>query len=164
VLLCLLLIATAGCDRVAKLMAASNLAGAPSQSYLAGTLRLSYHENPGAFLGIGAGWPPAIRSGCFQFGNGVFLLATAVVATRFRFSRLAAAGLMLFLAGGISNWIDRIAIGRVIDFLDIGIGPVRTGIFNIADVAILLGVALLLVEGWRGRPATAAPRRAASQA
>ena len=59
------------------------------------------------------------------------------MAARFKWSRLAGVGLVLFLAGGISNLVDRIAMGSVIDFLNIGIGPVRTGIFNVADVAIM---------------------------
>ena len=68
------------------------------------------------------------------------------MAARFKWSRLAAAGLLLFVAGGISNLVDRIAMGSVIDFLNVGIGPIRTGIFNVADVAILAGIALLLFE------------------
>jgi signal peptidase II len=60
----------------------------------------------------------------------------------------------MFLAGGISNLVDRIALGRVIDFLNVGIGPFRTGIFNVADVAIMAGIAVLLVEHWRRARAT----------
>ena len=57
-LLCLLLAATAGCDRVTKHLAVTTLAGSPSQSFLADTLRLDYHENPGGFLSAGAAWTP----------------------------------------------------------------------------------------------------------
>ena len=49
----------------------------------------------------------------------------------------------LFLAGALSNLIDRIAVGSVIDFLNVGIGPLRTGIFNVADVAIMAGAGCL---------------------
>jgi len=51
----------------------------------------------------------------------------------------------LFVAGGASNWIDRVARGSVVDFLNVGVGPVRTGIFNVADVAIMLGAAVMLI-------------------
>jgi signal peptidase II len=149
VLLCLLVVGTTACDRATKHLAIAALAGAASQSYLADTVRLSYHENAGAFLGVGSRWRPEVRAAAFQIGNGLFLIATALLAVRYRVSRLAAAGLTLFLAGGASNLIDRVAIGSVVDFLNIGIGPVRTGIFNIADVAILGGLALLVVEGVR---------------
>jgi signal peptidase II len=54
-------------------------------------------------------------------------------------------GLALATSGGIGNLIDRITNeGRVIDFVSVGIGPVRTGIFNVADMAIMAGVVLLL--------------------
>jgi signal peptidase II len=149
VLLCLLLLGTAACDRATKHFAMTTLAGAADQSFLSGTVRLTYHENPGAFLGLGATWPPEMRTALFQFGNGLFLLATAVVSISGGFSRLSQAGLLLFLAGGVSNLIDRLALGRVIDFLNVGIGPLRSGIFNLADVAIIFGTAILLFEGYR---------------
>ncbi|HUQ86385.1 MAG TPA: signal peptidase II [Vicinamibacterales bacterium] len=154
VLLCLLLAATAGCDRVTKHLALTNLAGMPEQSYLGGTIRLDYRENPGGFLSLGANWRPELRTGVFQAANAIFLLGTAFIAVRFKWSRLAGVGLIVFLAGGFSNLVDRIAMGRVIDFLNVGIGPFRTGIFNVADVAIVLGVALLLADRYRTRVAS----------
>ena len=149
IVLCLLLAGTAACDRATKHFAMTTLAGGADHSFLSGTVRLTYHENPGAFLGLGAGWRPEVRAGLFQFGNGLFLLATAVLAVRGGFSRRSQAGLLLLLAGGLSNLLDRVALGRVIDFLNIGFGPFRTGIFNIADVAIVAGTAILLFEGYR---------------
>jgi signal peptidase II len=154
VLLCLLLAATAGCDRVTKHLAMTTLAGMPEQSFLGDTIRLDYHENTGGFLSAGATWRPEVRAVVFQIANGAFLLGTLIIAARRRWSRLAAAGLLLFLAGGISNLVDRVAMGRVIDFLNVGIGPLRTGVFNVADVAIIAGVALLMLERWRRRKAT----------
>jgi signal peptidase II len=146
VLLCLLLAGTAGCDRVTKHLAVTTLAGMPGQSYLGDTVRLDYHENPGGFLSTGATWRPETRAVIFQLANGIFLFGTLLFAVHYQWSRLAAAGLMLFVAGGLSNLIDRVAMGTVIDFMNVGIGPWRTGIFNVADVAIMAGVALLLLE------------------
>jgi signal peptidase II len=154
VLLCLLLAATAGCDRVTKHFAVTSLAGTAGHSYLGDTVRLDYHENAGGFLSAGATWRPEVRALVFQLANGIFLLGTVVIASRFQWSRLAKAGLIMFLAGGISNLADRVAMGRVIDFLNVGIGPVRTGIFNVADVAIMAGVALLVLEHWRRQRAS----------
>ena len=151
VLICLLLAASAGCDRVTKHYAVTTLAGMPEQSFLADMVRLDYHENPGGFLSAGADWRPEARIAVFQFLNGLFLIGTLVVAARRQWSRLATAGLLLFVAGGVSNLIDRVAMGSVIDFLNIGIGSFRTGIFNVADVAIVTGVTLLASERWRAR-------------
>ena len=61
VLLCLLLAATAGCDRVTKHYAITTLAGHPGQSYLGDTIRLDYYENAGGFLSAGATWRPETR-------------------------------------------------------------------------------------------------------
>jgi signal peptidase II len=149
VLLCLLLGATAGCDRVTKHLALTSLAGYPDHSYLGDTVRLQYHENPGAFLSFGATWSPALRSLVFQLGNAIVLVGVAIAASRRRWSRIGTIGLILFLAGGASNLIDRVAMGSVIDFLNVGIGPVRTGIFNVADVAIVAGAGFLLWEATR---------------
>ena len=149
VLLCCLLAATAGCDRVTKHLAVTVLSGQPDQSYLADTVRLQYHENPGAFLSLGATWSAEVRAAVFQIGNALFLVALGVAAGRRRWSRVESYGLALFFAGALSNLIDRVATGRVIDFLNLGIGPLRTGIFNVADAAIMAGVACLLWEAAR---------------
>jgi signal peptidase II len=51
------------------------------------------------------------------------------------------------IGGGASNLIDRVVRdGRVVDFLQIGIGDLRTGIFNVADAAIVLGLACLFAS------------------
>lgn len=143
--LLLLITMTIGCDRVTKHYAASALVGEPGQSFLADTVRLEYAENTGGFLGLGADWPPAVRTSLFTVGTGLLLLLMIAAALRWTWSGLALVGLSLFVAGGASNLADRLAHGSVIDFLNVGLGPLRTGIFNVADVAVLLGVCILAV-------------------
>ena len=79
------------------------------------------------------------------------LLGLAVLAIRARWTGWRAFGAALFIAGGLSNWIDRVIHGRVVDFLNVGLGPLRTGVFNVADVAIMAGVAIFLVVELRRR-------------
>ena len=143
--LLMLITLTIGCDRVTKHYAASTLVGEPGQSFLADTVRLEYAENTGGFLGLGADWPPAVRTGLFTIGTGLMLMLTVAVAFRSSWSGPAPVGLSLFLAGGASNLADRLARGSVIDFLNVGLGPLRTGIFNVADMAVLLGVCILAI-------------------
>lgn len=159
VLLCLLLLATAGCDRVTKHLAVTALSDGSSHSFLADTVRLDYHENTGGFLSAGATWSSATRTAVFQVANGAFLIGIMVMSMRYRWSRLAKVGLVMFVAGGLSNLIDRVAMGSVIDFLNLGIGPLRTGIFNVADVAIMAGVTLLVLDNWRRPAVTEAANR-----
>ena len=73
------------------------------------------------------------------------MTATAVWAFRSkRMSTSQIVGAALICGGGLGNVIDRVSHGGyVTDFLNIGVGPVRTGIFNVADMALMLGVALL---------------------
>jgi len=148
---------TVGCDRVSKHFAAATLAGEPRQSFLADTVRLEYAENTGAFLSFGDDWHPAARTGVFTIGTGLVLLAMAVAAFRFRLSGPAIVGLALYFAGGASNLIDRVVRGSVIDFMNVGVGPVRTGIFNVADMAILLGVGIFIFTSRWHEPSPSPP-------
>jgi len=145
--LLLAIVATVGCDRVTKHVAITTLAEAPARSFLADTFRLEYAENTGAFLGLGAEWPPALQMAVFGIANGLLLLALAVAAGRGRWPKRALVGVTFVVAGGVSNLMDRIVHGVVIDFMNVGIGSLRTGIFNVADVAIMLGALILVVEG-----------------
>ena len=143
-LLLIAVVATIGCDQVTKRMATSSLAGTTGRSYLGGVVRVAYVENTGGFLGLGGELPPAARTAIFTGATGIMLLGMIAVAIRERLEGLPLIGVALFVAGGASNWVDRLAYGRVVDFMNVGIGPVRTGIFNVADMALMLGGALLV--------------------
>ncbi len=144
-----MVLATIGCDRATKRLAVEHLAGSPGQQYLGDTVRLQYVENRGAFLGLGSGLPERARTGLFAVGTGLLLAGVVAAAVRYRARGPLLSALALLWAGGVSNLVDRVARGSVVDFLNVGIGPLRTGIFNVADMAILFGCALLLVHGTR---------------
>jgi signal peptidase II len=66
-------------------------------------------------------------------------------------------GAALICSGGLGNLIDRLTHGGyVTDFLNVGIGPLRTGIFNVADFALLVGLGIIVLSG-AGSARTAAP-------
>ena len=137
--------ATIGCDRVTKHVAATRLSEGPSRSFLADTFRLEYAENTGGFLSLGADWPRPVRTTVFGVGNAL-LLVLFVVAMRRGWPTRTLLGVALLVGGGVSNLLDRIIHGTVIDFMNMGIGPLRTGIFNVADIAITLGVGIVMLE------------------
>ena len=58
-------------------------------------------------------------------------------------------GLSFIIGGGIGNIYDRIVHGSVTDFLHIDLGLFRTGIFNMADVSIMVGMGIVLFSMWR---------------
>jgi signal peptidase II len=94
----------------------------------------------------------------FTIATGFALLALAIIAVRDQFAGPSSVGLVLFVAGGVSNWVDRLVRGSVVDFLNVGVGPLRTGVFNVADVAIMVGAGLVAVGAIRGEHPTQPPR------
>jgi signal peptidase II len=140
---------TIGCDRVTKHIATTTLAGVPARSYLADTVWVGYVENRGGFLSVGATLPPGVRAFVFTVGTGLMLVALTVLAIQRRWRGWPLISVALIVAGGASNWIDRVVRGSVVDFLNVGIGPVRTGVFNVADMAIMTGAVLLVLVGFQ---------------
>jgi signal peptidase II len=135
---------TIGCDRVTKRLATGKLAYEPVQSYFADTVRLEYAENSGAFLSVGSRLPNWARVAVFRIGVTAVLAAIIFFALEQRWAGTSLVGAALVFAGGVSNLIDRFLQGHVVDFLSVGIGPLRTGIFNVADVAIVAGAVMIV--------------------
>ena len=130
-----------GCDQITKSMATHLLRDAPTHTYLRGAVRIEYALNPGGFLSLGSNLPDEFRPWIFIGLNSSLLLGLSWVLFRRRQLPLTQFVVMLFiLAGGIANLIDRVVNnGLVTDFINIGIGPLRTGIFNVADVTVTFG-------------------------
>jgi signal peptidase II len=139
-----------GCDQASKRVAAEILKGAETLSFWGDLFRLTYAENSGAFLGLGGAWPAPVRWLVFT-GAALVVVAFSAwwVVSQLRrqpHGSLAIWAMVLIAAGGMGNLVDRIVReGRVIDFMNLGVGSVRTGIFNIADVQIMVGLGLLLL-------------------
>jgi signal peptidase II len=135
-----------GCDQATKEIAKETLQGAGSRSWCYDTVRLHYVKNAGAFLSLGATLSIRLRFWIFIVIPGLVLgglLIFGLLTPTFNRKELLA--LSLLAGGGISNLIDRVLQdGYVTDFLNLGVGSVRTGIFNVADVLILCGVAGLI--------------------
>lgn len=142
-----LLLATVGLDRITKVIARDRLESAPPISLFGGIVRLDYVENPGAFLGLGSGLSETTRFWIFSVLVGGFLVGLLIyVLINRRLSVIEVAAFSLILGGGLGNLIDRVLYDYVIDFLVVGIGRLRTGVFNVADLAITAGVGLLFLR------------------
>ncbi len=127
-----------------------------------GYLRLRYEENPGAAWGMFRNLEPNIRGPLFHLVS-----IGAVILIGFYFSKLSGTdpaekwalwGLCLVLGGALGNYIDRIARGFVVDFIqahwkDQAYWPS----FNIADMAICVGVGMLILDAFvrKEKPAEA---------
>jgi signal peptidase II len=144
ILCAIVMLSSVSCDQVTKVAAASRLRGKPPVSLLGDTVRLVYAENAGGFLSLGASLPADARNWLFTSATALLVIGlVAFVVHHGSLSTGKVVALSLVAAGGVGNLIDRVSFGAVCDFLNVGIGPVRTGIFNIADVAITTGAALL---------------------
>lgn len=131
-------------DQVSKVIAHASLEGREPIRLLGGVVRLLYVENKGAFLSAGSSMPEPFRSALFLFAVPALMAILAVYAAVGRgVGSLEVLAASLVTAGGIGNLIDRLRFGHVRDFMLVGIGPVRTGVFNAADVAITAGALLL---------------------
>ena len=150
-LLSLVMLTCVGCDQAAKAMARDSLVGR-TISLLGGAVRFEYAENTGAFLSLGASLPSGMRTLLFVGGTGVIVLGLLVAMARggHAGSPSGSLGLALLAGGAVGNLIDRVVYdGAVVDFVSVGLGGLRTGIFNLADVAITAGVVLVALQGWR---------------
>ena len=100
-------------------------------------------RNPGTAFGIieGRSWPLFLAS--------IAIFAVLVVVL-WRWGRPGTVafqvGLGLIIGGALGNIIDRIALGAVVDFIDLGFWPMRAWpVFNFADLAIVIGVGMILI-------------------
>lgn len=143
-------------DQISKLTAIKYLKGRPPISfpnswYPNDLFRLTYTENTGAFLSLGSHLSDSLRFWIFTVLNSaVILILAGVLIFNHNISTPTIFSFSFIIGGGIGNIIDRIfRDGKVVDFMNIGIGVgswgIRTGIFNIADVAIILGIVLLII-------------------
>jgi len=125
--------------------------------------RLRYAENPGAAFGLFRNVPDGFRGPLFHLVS-----IGAVLLIGFYVSRLTGAanerwarwGLPLVLGGALGNYVDRLARGFVIDFLEAHwFEKAWWPAFNVADSAIVVGVGLLIIDSFV-RKEVAAPAKA----
>ncbi|HTO53990.1 MAG TPA: signal peptidase II [Myxococcota bacterium] len=110
---------------------------------LDGFFRITHSRNPGAALGFAQN----VHVGVFVV---LTLVALAMIGSFYRridaADRLSAVSLGLIVSGALGNLLDRVVRGEVIDFLQFNLGLFIFPDFNVADSAIVIGVALLLLD------------------
>ncbi|MBM4206711.1 MAG: signal peptidase II [Gammaproteobacteria bacterium] len=147
ILLMTVLLICVSCDQGTKSIAESYLPKTEVWSFWGDTVRLQLAHNSGAFLSLGAALPDAWRAGLFSAGVALLLIVLmGYILFSKSLSSLEIIALTLMLAGGVGNLIDRMLFGYVVDFMNIGVGALRTGVFNVADMAVSAGVLLLFAD------------------
>lgn len=142
------LICLVGCDLTTKHIAQNELKGQPVQSYLGGSVKLFYIENPGGMLSFGDNLPGEIKIFIFQVFVSIILITLLFYMIKKKnLDKLQMSAFILFLSGGLGNLIDRITNeGRVIDFIILEVLSYHTGIFNIADFYVTIGIIILVLH------------------
>jgi signal peptidase II len=130
-------------DQITKYLAIRDLKGSESIPLISDFLQLTYVENRGAAFGL------------FQDQKLFFVIVTIVVlslvVTLFitkghSMTRLSRLSLHMILGGALGNFIDRIRLGYVVDFIDVKFGSVYDfPVFNIADMSLVIGSAILMI-------------------
>lgn len=141
-----LVIINVGCDQVSKSIVRERVEYHDYIEVIQDYMTLTKVENSGAFLGMGSDLHPGLRTI-------VMLILPAIALTIMLFllifkTSLPSAmiiGICFMLGGGIGNIIDRFRYGAVTDFLHIDLGFFQTGIFNLADVSIMIGASMLFI-------------------
>ena len=146
------LLISVGLDQVTKSAARTHLAETPTISLYNDLFRFHYTENSGAFLGLGANLPDVVRVWGLVGFTGAALLGMLLYILLTRDLKPAELlGWSLVIGGGFGNLIDRALYqGWVVDFMNMGVGRLRTGIFNVADVAIMVGLGIVLATQLSG--------------
>jgi signal peptidase II len=141
------------CDRVTKGIAQKRLKGRGTVQIVGNIFIFRYTENTGAFMSIGSKLPPKVRFYLLALFPTIVLIGLiGWILISKDLSKIQTIALATIVGGGIGNIFDRLFHqGRVVDFMNLGIGRVRTGIFNIADLSIIFGGLLFLIVSFAGR-------------
>lgn len=146
-LVLVVLVSCVGCDQATKGIARNVLVENEAHSYFADTIRVQLTHNEGGFLSLGASLPEPWRQILLTGGVFVLLGILCYAMLSKQSNAVTVLALALIFGGGASNLLDRLLYGgRVTDFLNVGIGSLRTGIFNVADIDITLGALILMAN------------------
>ena len=145
-LVALVALTTVLLDQLSKGWILSTFTPGDIKPVIPGLFNLTLTFNPGAafglWTGLSDGWRQLLLSLTVLIALAVVLFFLRQPTHRGRLSQIALAAI---LGGAIGNIIDRLRLGSVVDFIDIYLGSWHWPAFNIADSAICVGVAILIL-------------------
>jgi len=141
-----------GLDQLTKFYIASHFPLYATRSIIPNWLDLTYTLNPGAAFSLFATMPAMVREGFFLVLSCVATVVLLVLLGRRSTSATSGAGFALMLGGTLGNLIDRLVRGRVVDFIYFHHYSFSYPVFNVADSAITIGVATILLASFLSHP------------
>ncbi|XOV94343.1 MAG: signal peptidase II [Bacteroidota bacterium] len=135
-----------GCDQISKSVARENIDYGQRIAVISNYLTLTKVENSGAFLGLGDNLPNILKISLLTIIPSIIMMGMMVFVLRKRKMDLNyALPIAFIIGGGIGNLYDRILYGSVTDFMHMNFQIFQTGIFNMADVSIMVGIFWILL-------------------
>jgi signal peptidase II len=160
----LIAVAVVMLDRITKWVIAQKITLHDSVDIIPGVFRLTHVQNQGAAFGLFADSPSEWKVAMLiLFSIAALGVVSALLWKNGNAMNSTAIALSLVLGGAVGNLWDRVAAGRVIDFLDFYMGSHHWPAFNIADSAIVVGALLLLSEIFLTPPEEKAEEKVVSQ-
>jgi len=144
-----------GCDQLSKQIVRTHVEYREEIPIVKGHFTLTKVENTGAFLSLGNTLPQELKTVLLAVIP-LLALTIAILYLLFneRISYLRAAGICFLVGGGLGNILDRLFYGSVTDFLHLQYGRFQTGIFNLADVSIVIGLILIIITSYTQKKLT----------
>lgn len=147
VLIFTILVINIGCDQISKNLVRRSVNSYQEISLIKNYVTLTKVENAGAFLSMGDSLPDTLRFILLTLLPLIVLgFGVGFLFIKNNLPKPIILGFTFVMGGGIGNIYDRLVHGTVTDFLHIDFGIFHTGIFNLADVSILLGVFIVLLD------------------
>lgn len=154
-LILILIFANIGCDQITKKLARENLEYNTTEEVIGDYLILTKVENKGAFLGMGSELSPVLRTILLLVLPSLVMIGVFVYLLRTKdLNMISIWALSFIVGGGIGNLYDRILYGQVTDMLFIDLKFAHTGIFNMADVSVMVGTGLILLDQFTAKKKT----------
>jgi len=142
-------------DRWTKRMVATRIAMYAHIQIIPGFFRLTHTENTGAAFSLFADSPTPWKTAMLIGFSAIAMVIVSMLLWRqVRAFTMTGIALSLILGGAVGNLWDRVARGRVVDFLLFYVKQYQWPVFNLADSCIVIGASLLVLEILLGHPKT----------
>ena len=136
-----------GCDQISKRIVRNNMNKNEIIHLLKDNIVLKRAENTGVAFGLGANSPLYLKIFYLELipiSILLFLFRTVVIDKEF--SKLTITGAAFVIGGAFGNLLDRMLYNSVTDFIQLNVGADKTVIFNIADILVVLGMILVIID------------------
>ncbi len=141
-----------GCDQISKSIVRNRIEDHEQISVVDNYVTLMRVENKGAFLSLGNSLPNMVRFILLSlFPLAILGFGLGYLFTKKNLSKSMLLGFAFVIGGGIGNLYDRLVYGSVTDFMHIDFVIFQTGIFNMADVSIMTGMAIVIIGSFLDR-------------